>query len=220
MADDIVLDVEVRENTGTGGARASRRAGLVPGVLYGGGIDPVAISIKQNEVIRAINSGNLISRMVKIAHKGKQQFAITQDIQFHPVTDMPQHLDFYRVKESDMITIEVPVNFVGEDENMALRGAGTLNVVRYSVEVNTPAGSIPESLDVDVTELELGSSVHVSDIKFPEGISSAITDRDPTIASIMASRAETVDEVDEDEEMAIEGEGEAPAAEDGGEGED
>ena len=212
---EVILDVEVREQTGTGGARATRRAGLVPGVIYGGGQDPVAVSLKQNEVVKAINSGNFIAKMIKLSHKGEQQFAITQDIQFHPVTDMPQHVDFYRVKEDSEITIEVGTTFIGEDVSPGLKKGGTMNVVRYSIEVVCPAGKIPETIEVDVSELDIGDSLHISELKFPEGVTSAITDRDPTVLTIVASRsAAEEEEADEAaEEQGVEGE-EAEAGDD------
>ncbi|HHL42764.1 MAG TPA: 50S ribosomal protein L25/general stress protein Ctc [Hellea balneolensis] len=208
---DIVLDVEVRENTGTGGARAARRAGLVPGVLYGGGQDPVAISLKFNEVVRALNSGNLISSLVEISHKGKKQKALTKDIQFHPVKDLPWHIDFYRVKSDSIITVEVSIHVVGEEESPGLKRGGALNIVRHTIEVNCPAGDIPESLDVDVSGLEIGDSIHESELNYPKGVSPAITDRDPTVLTVAASRTETKN----DEEDVVEGEeGEGEATED------
>ena len=195
---EIVLDIEVRENTGTGNARAARRAGALPGVLYGGGKDSIAIGLSQNEVVKAINSGELIGKMIKLSNKGKKQFALTQDIQFHPVTDVPMHIDFYRVNEDSEITVEVGTTFVGEDVSPGLKKGGTMNVVRYSIEVNCPAGDIPETIEVDVSELEIGDSLHISDLKLPKGVTSAITDRDPTVLTVVASRVEV--ETDEDEE--------------------
>jgi len=217
---DTVLDVVVRDNTGTGGARAVRRDGLVPGILYGGGEDPVAISLKQNEVIKALNTGNLIGSMVKISHKGEQQSAITKDVQFHPVKDMPQHIDFYRVKSSTIITVEVSINIIGDEESPGLTKGGNLNVVRHAIEVNCPAGSIPDAIDVDISALEIGDSLHESELTFPENVVPAITDRDPTVITIAAARVEKEPE----EEDILEGEdGEAVEGEEGeaaeGEGE-
>jgi large subunit ribosomal protein L25 len=213
---DAVLDVEVRESNGTGGARAVRRAGMVPGVIYGGGQDPIAVSFKNNEVVKALNTGNLIGKMVKLSHKGKQQFAITQDIQFHPVSERPLHVDFYRVKEDSEITVEVGTTFVGEDVSPGLKTGGTLNVVRYTIEVVCPAGSIPETIEVDLSELEIGDSIHISDLKFPKGVSSAITDRDPTVLTVVQTRGE---EVEEEVEGEVGEDGEPIEAVEGEEGE-
>lgn len=210
MSQNIELNVDVRESTGTGSARAARRSGFVPGIIYGGGVDPVAIQMKQNEVIKAINSGNFIASMVTLAHSGKKQKAITKDIQFHVVSDMPMHVDFYRVKESDIIEVEVQINLLNEETCPGLKKGGTLNVVRYSIEVNCPAGSIPDQIDVDLAGVEMGDTIHISDITFPENVTSAITDRDPTILTVVATRGEAEEE-DLDGEVVAPGEVEAIA---------
>lgn len=199
MSDNISLTVEVRESTGTGSARAARRNNKVPGIIYGGGVDPVAVEMKYNEVLKAINSGNFIASMVTLEHSGKKQKAITKDIQFHPVSDQPVHVDFYRVKESDIIQVEVQINLLNEETCPGMKQGGTLNVVRYSIEVNCPAGSIPDQIDVDLAGVEMGETIHISDIQFPENVSSAITDRDPTILTVVATRGEAEAEEEEGE---------------------
>ena len=218
----VVLDVTVRENTGTGGARAARRDGLVPGIIYGGDEASVAVSVKYNEVLKAINSGQFLSNMIELSHEGKTQKVLTKDVQFHPVTDQPVHLDFYRVTAKSIIEVEVSVNFVGEDVAPGLKEGGTLNVVRYAIEVKCPAGSIPDSIEVDVSAMEIGDAIHISEITLPEGVKPSITDRDFTIATIVASRAAIEEETDEVEgEEGAEGEateGEAAAEGEGGEG--
>jgi len=209
---DTILDVVVRDNTGTGGARAARRDGMVPGILYGGGEDPVAISLKQNEVIKALNTGNLIGSMVKISHKGEQQSALTKDVQFHPVKDMPQHIDFYRVTADSIITVEVSINIIGDEECPGLTKGGNLNVVRHAIEVNCPAGAIPDAIEVDISAMEIGDSLHESELTFPESVVPAITDRDPTVVTIAVARVEKEPEAEE----AVEGEeGEATEAAEG-----
>ncbi len=217
---DTVLDVVVRDNIGTGGARAARRDGLVPGILYGGGEEPVAISLKENEVLKALNTGNLIGSMVKISHKGEQQSALTKDVQFHPVKDMPQHIDFYRVTASSIITVEVSINIVGNEECPGLTKGGNLNVVRHAIEVNCPAGSIPDSIEVDISAMEIGDSLHESELTFPDKVKPAITDRDPTVITIAMARVEVepeeADVTEGEDGEAVEGE-EGEAAE--GEGE-
>ena len=196
---DICLDVVVRENTGTGDARAVRNGGGVPAVLYGGGQDPVAVSVRKNEVLKAINTGQFISNMIEISHNGKKQKVITKDIDFHPVTDVPMHVDFYRVKEDTIIDVEVSVLFIGDDVSPGIKKGGTLNVVRYSVEVKCPAGSIPDNITVDLSEMEIGDSIHISEITLPEGVKPSIEDRDFTIATMVMSRAAT-EETDADGE--------------------
>lgn len=198
---DIVLSVEVRERTGKGGAREARRGGQVPAVLYGGGKNPVAISLKANEVVKAINSGKFLNNMISIDHKGEKQTVLTRDVQFHPVRDEPMHIDFYRVEADSIITVEVPVHFLNEEKSPGLEEGGVLNVVRHEIEIDCPAGSIPDAIEVDLTGLEIGDSVHISSVKLPENVKPSITDRDFTIATIQSSRAlvEEEPEVDEDE---------------------
>jgi len=215
----IVLDVNVRENTGTGGSRAARRDGFVPGVIYGGDEAPVAVSVKYNEVLKAINSGQFLSNMIELSHDGKSQKVLTKDVQFHPVTDMPVHLDFYRVTAKSIIEVEVSVNFVGEDDAPGLKAGGTLNVVRYAIEVKCPAGSIPDSIEVDVSAMEIGEAIHISEVTLPAGVKPSITDRDFTIATIVASRAAIEEDTDaEGEGTEAAADGEAAAEGEGGEG--
>lgn len=214
---NVCLDVTVREDIGTGPTRAARRDGFVPGVLYGGDEGPVAISVRKNEVLKAINSGQFISNMIELSHDGKKQKVITKDVQFHPVSDAPMHVDFYRVTEKTIIEVEVPVRFVGDDLSPGIKLGGILNVVRYHIEVKCPAGSIPDQLEADVSAMEIGDSLHISEITLPDNVKPAITDRDFTIATIVASRAsiESDSESDDDAEVV---EGEAEAATEEGQG--
>ena len=205
---DICLNVEVRDHTGTGGARADRRAGLVPGILYGGGLDNVAISLKFNEVNKAIMSGDFINSTITIDHKGDKQLVITRDVQFHPVNERPLHVDLYRVNADQIIEVDVAVNFINHEEAPGLKKGGALNVVRHEIALMSPAGSIPSSIEIDLTGLDIGDSVHISEINLPKGITSAITDRDFTIVTITGSRAAVV----EAEEAVAEAEAEAAAA--------
>lgn len=190
----IVLEVEVRERTGKGGAREARRTGFVPGVLYGGPRGPVAINLKYNEVIKAIYSGKFIAHMITITHKGEPQTVIPQAVQYHPVTDQPLHIDLYRVEEDQEIKVEVPVHFKGEDACPGLKRGGTLNVVRHTVELLVPAGSIPEYLEADVSALQIGDVVKISMIALPPGAQPTIHDRDFTIATIASRGGPTEDE--------------------------
>jgi len=203
----ITFNVELRERTGTGGSRAARREGLVPGVLYGGGEDPVAISLKRNEVLKAIETGHFLSSTATLVHKGDKQMVIPQAIQMHPVTDQPMHVDLFRVSADQKIKVEVPVHFSGEEVSPGLKKGGTLNVVRHTVELLVPAGHIPESLEADVSALEIGDNVKISDITLPGDAEPTITDRDFTIATIAgrtAAAATTDEEGDEAEDDAAE----------------
>ena len=212
----ISFNVELRERVGTGGSRAARREGLVPGVLYGGGEDPVAISLKRNEVLKAIETGHFLSSTATLVHKGEKQMVIPQAIQMHPVSDQPMHVDLFRVSRDQKIKVEVQVHFIGEEVSPGLKKGGTLNVVRHTVELLVPAGNIPESLEADVSELEVGDNVKISDIKLPGDAEPTITDRDFTIATIAGRTATTETTTEEGEEA----EGEEPAAEADGESKD
>ena len=210
MSSDIEFNVDVRARTGKGGAREARRNGFVPGVLYGGDEDPVAISLRKNEVIKAINTGQFLSSTATLIHKGEKQLVIPQDIQMHPVTDQPMHVDLYRVSAKQRIKVEVNVHFTNEDTSPGLKRGGALNVVRHTVELEVPAGNIPDSIEADLGALDIGDNVKISDIKLPGDAEPTITDRDFTIATITGRKA-TAAAADE------EGEGEEEAPEDGGE---
>ncbi|NNE57592.1 MAG: 50S ribosomal protein L25/general stress protein Ctc [Hellea sp.] len=216
----ICLDVVVRENTGTGSAREARRNGNVPAVIYGGGKDSVAVSLRHNEVLKALNAGQLIASMIEISHEGNKQKVITKDVQFHPVTDAPVHIDLYRVDEKSIIDVEVGVTFIGDEVSPGIKTGGTLNVVRYTIEVSCPAVSIPDTITVDISEMDVGDSIHISEITLPEGVTPTITDRDFTIATIVASRAAIEEEEEGEGEEGLEGaegeEGEDAEAPEGG----
>jgi large subunit ribosomal protein L25 len=185
----LVLNVDVRERTGTGGARASRRDGRVPGVLYGGDRGPVSISIDFKELKKAIHRGGLRSSMITIAHKGETQPVLVRDIQFDPVSDQPIHLDLYRVEEGQVVSVEVPVRFLNDALSPGIKRGGALNVVRHAIELDCPAGSIPEHIEVDLTGLEIGDSIHISAVTLPEGVRPTIRDRDFTVATIVGAGA-------------------------------
>ena len=219
MSTDITFNVSVRERTGKGGAREARRAGLVPGVLYGGGEDPVAINLKRNEVVKAINTGQFLSSTATLVHDGDTQMVIPQAIQMHPVTDQPQHVDLFRVKRDQIITVEVTVNFFNEEASPGLKKGGALNVVRFAVELNVRADSIPDSLDADLTGLDIGDNVKISDINLPDGAEPTITDRDFTIASIVG-RGIAADAEDEETEAPEADEVEATKQSDGDDAEE
>lgn len=215
MSSNLVLTVDVREGAGKGAARAARREDLVPGVIYGGKLGPVAINLRGNEVRKALLTGNFLSNMMELDHEGKRQKVIARDIQFHPVSDKAMHVDLYRVDEDTKINVDVTVSFINEADSPGMKRGGVLNIVRHDVELVCPAGSIPESIEADLTGLDIGDTIHMSSIKLPKGVTPAITDRDFTVATLQGSRA-VLTEI-EDGAEAAEGEGEEAAAEEGGE---
>ncbi len=202
MVETDVFYCEPRENTGTGGARATRRDGWVPGVLYGGDAEPVAIKLKSNEVLKAFKNGRLRAQLAKIDVPGEdgQQPVIARDVQVHPVKGMPVHVDLMRVNEKTQIDVAVPVRFINEESSPGLKKGGVLNIVRHAVEVYAPATAIPEVFELDVTGLEVGDGIHASAVKLPAGVKLVITDRDFTIATIAAPSAlRSADEGESDE---------------------
>jgi large subunit ribosomal protein L25 len=209
---DIVLDVEVRERTGTGGARDTRRAGKVPGVLYGGKEGPVAVAAPANAFRKALHSGRLLGHVVTLKYGKESQSVITKDVQFHPVTDEPVHFDLYRVDLKQKIRIAVQVHFRNQDASPGIKRGGTLNIALHELELLAPAGSIPDELVVDLTGLEIGDVIHASQIALPADVELAGHDHEATVASIATSSALQSEEAEGAEGEAA-AEGEAPAAE-------
>jgi large subunit ribosomal protein L25 len=214
----IVLNVEKRERTGTGGARATRKADLVPGVLYGGARGAIPIEIKAKDVEMALRSGKFLSHMVELNHQGEKQPVIPRAIQFHPVTDKPIHVDLYRVEENAEIAIDVVVHFKNHEASPGLKRGGVLNVVRHTIKLKCKANKIPEEIVVDLTGLDIGDSIHISHIALPDGARPVIRDRDFTVATVAGRKAEeetttTAAAPAEGEEGAAPAEGEAAAAE-------
>ena len=199
---DIVLNVEVREGAGTGSARAARRGGLVPGVLYGGTLAPVSIAVKTNEFRKALYSGKLLGHMVKLSHGGEIQSVIAKDIQFHPVSDEPMHFDLYRVDAHQMIKIAVPVHFKNQEVSPGMKRGGALNVAVHEVQLMAHADEIPEEIIVDLAALDIGDSVKAEDLVLPKGVELAPHDQGVTIASIFMSGAMSADEAAEGEPEA------------------
>jgi large subunit ribosomal protein L25 len=203
---EIILNVDVRDGVGTGGARAARRAGMVPGILYGGDKAPVAISVNEKDFRKSLYTGKLLGHLVTLKYGEETQPVIARDVQFDPVSDRPLHFDLMRVDAKQTIKIEVPVHFINEDQCKAFRQGGSLEIVRHSVEISVQADHIPEDLVVDLANHKLGDTIRFSDIKVPKGVEATITDRDFVIASIKTSSAAISAAADEahDAEVAAE----------------
>lgn len=180
---DIVLNVEVREKTGTGGARDTRRAGMVPGVLYGGAKAPVAIAVKSNEFRKALYTGKLLGHLVTLKYGEETQPVIAKVVDMHPVTDEPWHFDLYRVDEHQTIKIEVPVHFANHEACPGLKRGGTLNVALHTVVVACEADHIPEEIVIDLTGRQIGDAIRVSDLALPAGVVPAL-DGEVVVASV------------------------------------
>ena len=186
---EIVLNVELRDGSGKGAARAARRADMVPGVLYGGPLGPVSVAMRSGEFRKALYTGKLLGHLVTLKFGDETQPVIARDVQFHPVTDVPMHFDLYRVDENQPIRIAVPVHFSHQDASPGIKRGGALNIVAHEIEVWAPAHSIPEELVADLTGLEIGDAVRISGLVMPEGVKSAVTDPEFVIATITGASA-------------------------------
>lgn len=204
-----------RENSGTGDARALRRAGQVPAVVYGDNKEPLRIAIPANDLNVEYNKGHMFTSLCDLEIDGKKHMVLARDIQVHPVTDVVIHADFLYVTPKTKIAVSVPVHFINEDKSPGLRASGILNVVRYEVELICTAMAIPEFIEVDLTDKEQGESINISDATLPEGVKPVIDNRDFTLATLLAPKKLEVVE-DEEGEASEEG-GEAESGE--GEGE-
>lgn len=199
------LELTPRAGTGKGAARQARRDGLVPGVVYGGGVDPVAVSIPFNILFKKLKDGGFMSTLFNLKVEGQDDVrAVCRGVQRHVVKDLPTHIDFLRLKRDSRINMNIPVHFLNEDECLGLKAGGTLNIVRNDVELMVTASDIPEFIEVDLATLEIGESVHISDVTLPEGSRPVITDRDFVIANIAAPGG--AEEEDDAEDDAVEGE--------------
>lgn len=224
MSDVASLEAEAREQAGKGAARALRRSGRVPAVIYGDKKDPLPISIDAHALKLELAQSGFYLRLYDIKVGGRSEQVLPRDVQRHPVTSLPLHVDFLRIRAGATIAVNVGVEFINEEESPGLKRGGVLNVVRYEIELVCPATAIPESIVIDLTGLDIGDGVHISSITLPSDVTPVIDDRDFTIATIAAPtiQEEVEEEVDEDAE-GIEGE-EGVEGEDGesadGEGSD
>ena len=198
------FEATLRTDTGKGAARQARRDGLVPGVVYGGGEDPIAINVPFNVLFKKLKAGRFLSTLFNLKVEGQEDVrVICHNVQRHVVKDLPTHLDFMRLKRTTKIKLFIGVDFINEDECPAIKQGGVLIPVRNEVELLVTAGDIPESLTVDLTGLELGETITISSITLPEGATVTI-DRDFVIANLQAPAALTSadDEDDAGEEVA------------------
>ena len=186
MSETYELTAEVRDGVGKGAARAVRRQGKIPAVIYGDKTPPTPIALPSKDVTLRIHRGGFLTTIASIDVGGEKIRVIAKDYQLDPVKDFPIHIDFLRVGEGATLTLDIPVHFVNEEKSKGLKRGGVLNVVRHTVELDVPADAIPDALIVDLDGLDIGDSVHISNVTLPEGVKPTITDRDFTIATIAA----------------------------------
>lgn len=212
MSDLLTLSAEARERAGKGASRALRREGRVPAVIYGNNEDPETIHVERRELWKLLNTGHFMNSVVMVELGGKKIRTLPKDVAFHAVSDQPLHIDFLRLSKDAKVDVAVPVVFVNEEASPGLKRGGVLNVVRHELELVCEADKIPDQIEIDVTGKDVGDSIHISAVTLPAGSESAITDRDFTIATIVAPSA--LKKAEGDNEKA---EGEEAEGEEGGE---
>jgi large subunit ribosomal protein L25 len=188
MSETHTLPAETRR-AGKGASRALRREGRVPAVIYGGKDEVLSIHVEEKELRRLLGTGHFFNSIVNLEVGGKAVRTLPKDVAFHPVTDRPLHVDFLRLAANAKVHVEVPVHFINEAASPGLKRGGVLNIVRHELELVCSPESIPDDINIDVTGLEVGDSIHISHVNLPAGVVSAITDRDFTIATIVAPSA-------------------------------
>jgi large subunit ribosomal protein L25 len=189
MPEIITLSAERRARAGKGAARATRRTGRVPGIIYGGDRDPMLISLEPRELSRALAKRGFLATVVEVRMDDAVQRTLPRDVQYHPATDEPLHVDFMRIGADTRVTVTVPVAFINHEMSIGLRRGGILNIVRHGIALICHVDNIPEQLVVDLNGLDIGDSVHIGAVTLPPGSRLTITDRDFTIATIAASSA-------------------------------
>jgi large subunit ribosomal protein L25 len=206
MAELTSLAAEPREGDGKGASRSLRRAGRVPAVIYGEKAPQEMISLEARELRRVLQSARFFSTLCNLQVNGEAVRVLPREVQLHPVTDEPLHVDFVRVGRGVTITVTVPVVFAHEDVSRGLKRGGVLNIVRRELELLCPVDAIPGEIVIDLKDADIGDSLHISQVALPEGVRPAITDRDFTIATISAptviseeEEAEAVEEAEEEE---------------------
>ncbi|MEQ3626044.1 MAG: 50S ribosomal protein L25/general stress protein Ctc [Celeribacter sp.] len=211
MAGEIPdLNATVRTGTGKGAARQARREGNVPGIVYGGGVDPVAINISYNALVKRLKAGRFLSTLFNMKVEGHDDVrVICRNVQRDVVKDLPTHVDFMRLRRTSKINLFIPVEFVNEESAPGIKRGGVLTIVRNEVELIVTAGDIPDHITVDLDGLKIGDTITISQVTLPEGVKPTI-DRDFVIANITAPSGLAAADEDEDDAPAAD---EVPASE-------
>jgi large subunit ribosomal protein L25 len=197
------LNAKVRAGTGKGAARQARLAGDVPGIVYGGGADPQAINIPFNYLLTTLRKGGFMSTLFNLKIEGQDDVrVICRGVQRDVVKDLPTHIDLMRLKRTSRVKIFIPVEFLNADTCPGVKKGGVLTVVRNEVELDVLAGDIPDHIEIDLAEVEIGDTISISDVTLPEGATSVITDRDFVIANVAAPRALLAEDEEEETEVA------------------
>lgn len=212
MSEAMKLAASVRERAGKGASRAVRLTGRVPAVIYGNKTAPTTIHVPLKELTRLLSTGHFMNSVVEVEVDGVVERTLPRDVQFHPVSDRPIHIDFLRLAAGSTIEVAVPVHFTDEDQSPGMKRGGTLNVVRHEIELSCPSDAIPDQIVISLAGLDIGDSVHISAIKLPDGVTSVIDDRDFTIVSLVAPSALQSADAAADEALAVAAAAESAAA--------
>ena len=190
MSETHKLAAEMRERAGKGASRAVRRTGRVPAVIYGAGQPAITIHIEEKLLVKQLSTGHFMNSVVELEiDGGKGIRTLPRDVQFHPVSDRPIHVDFFRLSGNSVITVEVPVHFVDEDKSPGMKRGAVLNIVRHELQLDCPSDNIPDQIDISLAGRDVGDSIHISAVVLPKGVTSHIHDRDFTIATMVAPSA-------------------------------
>ena len=212
MSEQLTLPAEQRERAGKGASRVLRRNGRVPAVIYGDKKEPVSVHVEEKLLAKMLSTGHFMNTVVMVDAGGKPHRTLPKDVQFHPVSSRPIHVDFLRIGEHSQVHVNVPVNFTDEETSPGIKRGGVLNIVRHDLELICDAAEIPGQIDISLDGLDIGDSIHISSIKLPKGSKSAIDDRDFTIATVVAPSAMKSEEGDTETEA-----GDVPTIGDDGE---
>jgi large subunit ribosomal protein L25 len=188
MSEQLTLSAEARERGGKGASRQHRRDGRVPAVIYGQKQTPISIHVEEKGLVRALSTGHFMNTVVMIDVGGQTVRTLPKDVQFHPVTDRPLHVDFFRIGEHTSVHVNVPVRFTDEEASPGLKRGAVLNIVAHELDLVCDAAEIPDEIVISLKGLEVGDTIHLSGIKLPQGAKSSL-DPEFTIATVVAPSA-------------------------------
>jgi large subunit ribosomal protein L25 len=196
MSDTLNLPAEARDRVGKGASRVLRRSGRVPAVVYGNNEAPLSVHVEEKELVRQLMTGHFFNSIVEVEVGGAKVRTLPKDVAFHPVNDRPLHVDFLRISADHKVHVNVPVVFTNEAASPGLKRGGLLNIVLHDLDLICSPDSIPDEVAIDVTGLEIGASIHIHDVKLPEGVTAAHADRDDTVATLIAPKGMISEEGD------------------------
>jgi large subunit ribosomal protein L25 len=189
MSDTLTLSAQTRDRAGKGASRAMRREGRVPAVIYGNKQEALSIHVERKALVKALSTGHFMNTVVMIDGVGGAIRTLPKDVQFHPVTDVPLHVDFLRIGEHSTVHVNVPVVFTDEEESPGIKRGGVLNIVTHELELIVDAAEIPDQISISLNGLDVGATIHIADVALPAGATVAHAETDFTVATIVAPSA-------------------------------